>query len=120
MAGSRRTANNVLAGLFVVLSVLGGVAIVVVLAGLGDRLTPRDRYVVHFTLEDGAEGLDIGSPVTIAGRDVGWVDKIELVLQEKGEKKAGVYATILVDRRHAFHGRPRAALVRRCWARERR
>lgn len=112
MAGSRRTANNVLAGLFVVLSVLGGVAVVVLLAGVGDRLTPRDRYVVHFTLADGAEGLDEGSPVTIAGREVGWVDSVELVLQDEGERKAGVYATILVDQKHAIHGTPRASLVR--------
>ncbi len=112
MSGSRGSTNNILAGLFVVLSVLGGVAVVVMLAGVGERLTSHTEYVVHFTLADGADGLDIGSAVKIAGRDVGRVSEIELELQDTSERKAGVYATIQLRSEHALYGRPRVALER--------
>lgn len=112
MSGSRRSSNNVLAGIFVTLSILGGVAIVVMLAGVGERLVSHDEYVVHFTLADGADGLDVGSAVKIAGRDVGRVSKIELQLQDEGERKAGVYATIQIQANHTLYGRPRASLER--------
>lgn len=112
MSGKRRSSNTVLAGLFVVLSVIGGVAIVIVLAGVGERLTAHDSYVVRFTLADGADGLDIGSAVKIAGRNVGRVSEIELQLQDSPERVAGVYATIQVQSEHVLYGRPRVSLER--------
>ncbi len=111
MSRKRTNANNVRAGLFVLVTIAGAFAIVIVLAGLRDKLKPRDSYIVHFDLATGATGLEAGSIVRIAGVEVGRVSDIRLVT-EQGEEPSGVYATILVDRARTFYGEPVAFLER--------
>lgn len=73
MAIARSSRNSVLAGLFVIVSIVLGVAVVIVLAGIGDALRSKTEYQVDFSLLDGADGLEPGSPVKVGGQRVGSV-----------------------------------------------
>lgn len=76
---ARASRNNVLAGAFVIVAVIAFVATVVVLSSLGDAFAERKHYVVRFSLMDGAEGLDDGSPVKLGGQRVGKVTDTRFV-----------------------------------------
>jgi ABC-type transporter Mla subunit MlaD len=70
MASGRFSRNTVLAGLFVLA--------VVLLAGGGSLLgLGLNRYIVKFSLADGAEGLEKGSKVKLGGRQIGRVRGVE-------------------------------------------
>lgn len=69
-SGSR---NNVLAGIFVVASILLGTLAIVLLSNIGDAFKPHSEYTVRFTIADGADGLDEGAPVKLGGKRVGRV-----------------------------------------------
>lgn len=73
----RSSKNNVLAGLFVLVSIILAVAVVIVLADAGEALEPTRRYTIRFTIAEGAIGLASGSPVTLGGQKVGRVSDIE-------------------------------------------
>ncbi len=75
----RSSKNNVLAGLFVLVSVILTVAVIIVLADAGEALEPTRRYTVRFTMSEGAWGLASGSPVTLGGQRVGRVSEIGFV-----------------------------------------
>jgi ABC-type transporter Mla subunit MlaD len=69
--------RNVIAGLFVVLSLVVGVLVASMLSrtrGQQGGLT----FTVRFTLADGAAGLGPDSPVTLAGMQVGKVSSVSL------------------------------------------
>lgn len=68
----RAARNNVLAGLFVVISVLLAVATAFVLADRGPG-AGGVRFTVRFTLSEGAAGLGEGSAVLLGGVPVGRV-----------------------------------------------
>jgi len=70
---SRGSRNNILAGVFVLGSVLLATFIVIVLSDLDELLTPMHTYTVQFSLADGAEGLGSGSLVKVGGQPVGRV-----------------------------------------------
>ncbi|MGE3110029.1 MAG: MlaD family protein [Phycisphaerales bacterium] len=71
----RRTSkNNVLAGLFLIFSLALALAVFFLLSSAWERLTvPTNKYIVRFTLADGAEGLDKDAFVKIGGEKVGSV-----------------------------------------------
>lgn len=69
-SGSR---NNVLAGIFVVASILLGTLAIVLLSNIGDAFKAQNDYTVRFTIADGADGLDEGAPVKLGGKRVGRV-----------------------------------------------
>lgn len=64
--------NNLLAGLFVLLSVVLAVAVSFMLAKRSAG-SGAVRFTVRFSLADGAAGLQSGSPVTLGGQPVGQV-----------------------------------------------
>ncbi len=104
MAIARSSRNTVLAGLFVIVSIALGVAVVIVLAGIGDALRVKTKYEVDFSLLDGADGLEPGSPVKIGGQRVGQVlswefyhDQSPTVNQEGYRVPAGVRVIIEID-----------------------
>ncbi len=73
--GSSR--NNVLAGVFVVGSLILAVAMAFTLASISG-LGPTVKYTVRFTVQDGAVGLKKGSDVQLGGQLVGKVLSVEL------------------------------------------
>ncbi len=79
MSASRGSRNNVLAGIFVLVSVVLTVVVVTILSNIGERLQPRHTYIVRFSVVDGAEGLDRGAAVKIGGQRVGRVDSTRFV-----------------------------------------
>lgn len=74
MRPSRR--NNILAGSFLIASLVLGVAVSAVLSDIGDRFVPKNTYVVRFALTDGVSGIVPGSTVLIGGREAGHVSKV--------------------------------------------
>ncbi|MFO0832171.1 MAG: hypothetical protein U0637_10035 [Phycisphaerales bacterium] len=90
--------NNLLAGLFVLMSLGLAVAVSFVLAkrGAGSNAT---RFVVRFTLSDGAAGLQSGSAVTLGGQPVGRVLSVDFDGAGGGESApTGVWVRVEVRR----------------------
>lgn len=73
--GSSR--NNVLAGVFIVASLVLAVVMAFTLASISG-LGPTTPYKVRFSVQDGAVGLKKGSDVQLGGQLVGKVTKVEL------------------------------------------
>lgn len=82
MSAGRGSRNNVLAGIFVLASVILTVVVVVILSNIGERLQPRHPYIVRFSVVDGAEGLDRGAAVKIGGQRVGRVTSTKFVYND--------------------------------------
>ncbi len=74
--------NNMLAGSFLIISLILAVVVSIVLAGLEDRLTPTNAYVVRFSLADGATGLQSGSEVRLGGQQIGRVSRVRFASSE--------------------------------------
>lgn len=85
--GSRGTnRNNVLAGLFLVVSIVLAVFLAFWVEDGIDKLpfvNPKTRYIARFDLSEGVAGIKPGSPVTIGGKSVGSVDSIEYAFGER-------------------------------------
>lgn len=73
MAGRPVSKNNVIAGSFLVISLILAIAVSVYISGAQERLIPSHEYTVRFSLADGAAGLKPGSKVTLGGLNVGRV-----------------------------------------------
>lgn len=96
--GPDQSSHNVKAGVFVLVSLALAVGIVVTLAG-GPRVFERtSRYIVRFSLEEGAAGLVQGSEVHVGGRRVGDVTSVSLAYPEDGPP-VGVDVSIAIDAR---------------------
>lgn len=111
MARQRSDADNLRAGFFVLVALVAALAVVVILAGVGEKLKRRTRYMVFFPLQTSTEGLEVDAGVLVNGRPVGVVDSIHLEL-DPNERPDGVYVEILVDRAIKFYGEPTAYLNR--------
>lgn len=98
MSTSRAARNNVLAGVFVLVSIALTVLCVVVLTNFADTLRPKSRYIVRFGMLDGADGLDAGSPVKVAGQRVGQVEKWSFALDERTGEPIAVDVTIAINK----------------------
>ena len=68
--------NNVLAGLFLVTSLVVAVVLSFWVSDLTDRLGKFAEYAVDFSLKDGAAGIEPGSPVLLGGKNVGRVESV--------------------------------------------
>jgi ABC-type transporter Mla subunit MlaD len=102
--------NNVLAGFFLVGSLLIAVVISFILGDLKQTLfMSRTDYVVRYPLEVGATGLKPGSDVTLGGQSVGRVTAIEPDFS--GEVIDALLVTISVDSRVRFYPDAKAGLV---------
>ena len=82
---SRLSKNNVLAGLFLLVSLVLFVTVVIILSSLGETLSEKKAYTVAFSLEDGAEGLEKGAPVKLGGKLVGRVTSSSLAVNPSGD-----------------------------------
>ena len=80
---NRGARNNILAGLFVVVSLVLGVWVSFMLSDRQGMSSVR-HFTVRFSVEDGAAGLKIGSPVQLAGQPVGRVKKVEFAMGADG------------------------------------
>jgi ABC-type transporter Mla subunit MlaD len=98
MSTSRGARNNVLAGVFVLVAVALAVLCVVLLTNFADQLRPKSRYVVRFGMLDGADGLDAGSPVKVAGQRVGQVEKWAFANDEATGEPIAVDVTFAISR----------------------
>ncbi len=74
---TRSGLTNFWAGVFVLLGISGFVFSALLLAGLRELLTPKNDYVIRFTLTDGVEGLTEGSAVKVGGITRGRVTSIQ-------------------------------------------
>ena len=74
--------NNVVAGLFLIVSILLAVFIAFTLSDVQDKFVKRTDYVVRFPTSVGVAGLQPGAEVTFGGLSVGKVKSIS----EKSEK----------------------------------
>ncbi|MFI4897653.1 MAG: MlaD family protein [Phycisphaerales bacterium JB059] len=102
--------NNVLAGLFLVGSLLVAVVISFILGDLKQTLFMSSTdYVVRYPLDVGATGLKPGSDVTLGGQSIGRVTAIEPDFS--GEIIDALLVTISVDSRVRFYPDAKAGLV---------
>lgn len=88
MAGRPVSRNNIIAGLFVIASLILAVVISIVISGAQSALVRTTPYVVRFTLEEGAAGLQADSPVTLGGQSVGRVTGVDFKRSPGGEPEA--------------------------------
>lgn len=98
MSASRGARNNVLAGVFVLVAIALAVLCVVLLTDFAGHLSAKSRYVVRFGVLDGADGLDKGSPVKVAGQRVGQVEGWVFATDEKTGEPIAVDVTIAISK----------------------
>lgn len=102
--------NNVMAGLFLVVSLIVAVVISFILGDMKEALfTSRTTYEVRYPLDVGATGLKPGSDVTLGGQSIGRVTSIEPDFS--GEVVKALLVTIAVDSRVRFYPDAKAGLV---------
>jgi ABC-type transporter Mla subunit MlaD len=84
---TRSARNNIVAGLFIVVSLVLGVW---VSFKLSDRpaMGGMRHFTVRFSLEDGATGLKRGSPVLLGGQPIGRVQHVEFATGAGGVAEA--------------------------------
>jgi ABC-type transporter Mla subunit MlaD len=80
---TRGARNNILAGGFVLVALLLAVLVSFKLGHRSSMGSVR-RFVIRFTLADGATGLKDGSPVLLAGQQIGQVRKVEFAKNTEG------------------------------------
>lgn len=96
MSNKRAQRNNTLAGLLVLCCLFATVAIVVVLGG-GLEAFGKRNYTVRFPIETGAEGVEVGSRVSVGGVPVGLVKSRNFAFDNGSIE--GIDVTIAVDRK---------------------
>ncbi|MEM8834205.1 MAG: hypothetical protein AAGD00_00160 [Planctomycetota bacterium] len=83
MASIRGQRNNLLAGVFVIASIVLAVYMIIKLGG-GFEGWGRQAYVVNFDVEEGVEGLSAGGAVTVGGLESGAINAVDFVLDDSG------------------------------------
>src|SRR3954453_17791795 len=76
--------NAFKAGLFIVLAVALGVAIVISIKGAGRLTGPRQTRTAYFKLTDDLGGVGVGDDVRVGGHKEGVVQAIELIDNDAG------------------------------------
>lgn len=100
MSTSRLTRNNLASGVFVLAAIVAATAIVVTLGGAFDHLGKR-AYTAEFPLSVGVAGLDVGSRVTLGGREIGFVRNVRFDRSEAGGVER-VLVTMAVEKNLAL------------------
>ena len=116
---ARASRNNVIVGLFLILSLALAVAISFWLGGVGEAMGRKTRYAVHFPAEVGAAGLKPGSAVTVAGQPAGRVLSVEPWIDttpspsspEPLPRLRGMRVSISVDNDYTLYQDAQATLV---------
>lgn len=75
MAKVRSTYNDIRAGLLVLVSLIAALVVVIILSGSLRYMGTRP-YTVHFPIDEGVPGLEVGGEVRLGGMPVGVVDSI--------------------------------------------
>lgn len=83
MASIRGQRNNLLAGVFVIASIVLAVYMIIKLGG-GLEGWGRQPYVVNFDVAEGVEGLSTGGAVTVGGLESGSISAVEFVIGDAG------------------------------------
>ncbi|KAA0214005.1 MAG: hypothetical protein DYG94_02955 [Leptolyngbya sp. PLA3] len=86
--------NNVMAGSFLILSLVLAVVLSFWVSNIQERWGRFTTYVVSFSLRDGTSGLEKGSPVLLGGKNVGRVDKVDWSTPEQAADGRGVPFTL--------------------------
>ena len=87
MAVRQVSKNNVVAGAFLVVSLILAIATSAWISDAQERLIPTHEYVVRFSLADGAAGLKPGSKVNLGGLTVGRVSDMDSIVAELGRSE---------------------------------
>ncbi|MCA9282714.1 MAG: hypothetical protein H6812_01995 [Phycisphaeraceae bacterium] len=101
MAKRRLSRNNLAAGVFVLAAISVATAAVITLAGAFDQLG-KTAYTAEFPLDIGVAGLDIGSNVTLGGREIGFVRSVKFDRADDGSV-ARVLVTMAIDKKLRLH-----------------
>lgn len=113
MPAGRLSRNTVLAGVFVLLFVGMFVLAIVLLNKRGAWLAGTNSYTIHFDLEEGAEGLEKGSPVKLGGKRVGSVSSVEFDPKPGGDADVtGIAVGIEVDKSIRLYSDAKVTLVK--------
>jgi len=100
---SERHRNNIRAGIFVSVSLLLGLAILVVLTDAVEAISrSTERYTVVFDVASGVNNLKAGSDVRVGGVSMGRVTDIRPQLKE-GEAFREIAVDFTLDRRIAIY-----------------
>lgn len=94
MSTNRISRNNALAGLFVLICIGLFVLVITLLTGASERFVGTSSYIVDFSLADGAEGLERGAPVKLAGKRIGRVLSSDLRFERAAGSAADAPAEI--------------------------
>ncbi|MCC6320397.1 MAG: hypothetical protein IT438_03050 [Phycisphaerales bacterium] len=94
MSTNRTSRNNALAGLFVLICIGLFVLVITLLTGASERFVGTSSYIVDFSLADGAEGLERGAPVKLAGKRIGRVLSSDLRFERAAGSAADAPAEI--------------------------
>lgn len=110
MAKLRGSRNNTLAGLLVVLAVVGTLGAVILLGGALEVFGKRE-LTVRFPIEVGVGGLVAGSPVLVGGLQAGSVTEVAHVY-EGGQMTGEIDVVIAIDERIELREGVRAQLIK--------
>lgn len=83
-----KKANNVMAGLFLVGSLVAAIVVSAIISGID--FESRSDYTVRFSLADGAAGLRPGSPVTLGGQRIGSVTHVDFYREPTSRRPGAV------------------------------
>jgi ABC-type transporter Mla subunit MlaD len=99
----KASSNNFVAGVFTLAGVAGLVFIILTLSGASALTHPRTKYVVRFTLVDGARGLKNGSDVSVGGQSVGQVKKVEFEKDAQTGAPTGILVDMAIDKQTVLY-----------------
>ncbi len=93
---ARNSENNIKAGLFVLVSIAVGVAVIFILGDLWGAITgpPMTSYRVNFTVRDGVGFLKPGSVVRVGGLSMGEVESVGLKSGQDPERSIEVVLSL--------------------------
>jgi ABC-type transporter Mla subunit MlaD len=97
MATRNVSATNLIAGGFVLASLVLAVLISIWIAGARDALIPKHQYVIRFSLEQGAGGLSEGSAVTLGGQPVGRVVAVRFLQPVSGHPPEAIDVRVAIN-----------------------
>lgn len=111
MPGSReRSRNNFQLGLFVLVTIVLGFAIIFSLADVSRFTTSERTYIALFDVEDGVGALKRGSSVRVGGIRMGHVDRVRYIADDAaadgGDANAVIRVTFSLDDRVTLYEYP--------------
>lgn len=88
--------NDLLAGLLLIVAIIGVVAGIVMLSGFQEVLGTKS-YIIRFDLTDNIGGLQSGASVRLGGRQVGVVNRVDFTRDSPNGPPTGTHVVISVD-----------------------